>query len=82
MSFTAADARKLAEDATDIDGPVGKVETQRCLDAIKTAAQSGKRECYLDRTQHWDLVKRRLAKANFKITVTSLRAGDYIVASW
>ena len=84
MEFTANHARKLAEDATALDGEVAQAETQVCLQAIKKAASSGLRSCDITVPyNHRTLITRRLEYAGFTIKTTSEgRDGDFTTASW
>ena len=87
MTFTAADAAKLAQDALSLDGPYGREETLRQIEAIKKAAQSGLRQTDMMvpmDSEYRSIVTKRLEAVGFKVVAhTGREPEDYYTSiSW
>ena len=86
MTFTAADAAKMAQDALSLDGPYGREQTERQIEAIKAAAQSGLRQTTMVSmaSEYRSIVVKRLEVLGFKVVAhTGREPEDYYTAiSW
>lgn len=84
MEFNANIARQLAEEATAMDGPRGRAETEVCLTQIRQAAEKGERACTMTIAYNYrDLITKRLELAGFVVKhCYEQRDGDYSRVSW
>ena len=83
-AISAADVRRIAEEATSIDGPYGKVEFTKCMNDIRAAAKKGQYSCYVDLGgSHAGVVRKRLEALGFIVKTTNdQRDGDFTTVSW
>lgn len=67
--FTAAEAVKLSQEALSLDGAYGRIETERQIAMIKSAAKSGMRStCMIGmHPQYLEIVRLRLEALGFTI---------------
>ena len=84
MTFTADDARRLFQEATDLNGEVARQETTAVLNKIEAASRRAERSITISlKYEHRDLVTRRLQAAGFTVrTVPDSRDGDYTTVTW
>ena len=86
MTFTAADAAKMAQDALSLDGPYGREQTERQIGAIKAAAQSGLRQTTMVSmaSEYRSIVVKRLEALGFKVLAHTGRDPEdhYTSISW
>lgn len=71
--FTADMARKMAEEATSLDGPYGREATDKMLDHIRECAQKGQRNCRMMAwpvipSDHVEITRQRLEAVGFIFT--------------
>ena len=79
--ISAAEARKLTDTTTDIDGPFKRTETIEILQSIRAAAERG--NCSVT-TEHTDkIIVARLAKLGYKVVRTAdQRDGTFLTITW
>ena len=84
MTFTAADAKRLVAESNDINGPIGREETNAILERIKAAAKRG--EVSMPITVSYEnrrMVIRRLREAGFQVTsFPDAQDGDNTTVTW
>ena len=84
MTFTADDARRAFQEATDLNGQVARAETDAIMKRIEATARRAERSLTVSlKYEHRDLITRRLEAAGFVVRTTSdSRDGDYTTVSW
>jgi len=84
MTFTAADAKRLVAESNDINGPIGRAETEAILKRIEAAARRGEISMPIEVSyENRKMVIRRLREAGFQVTsFPDQQDGDNTTVTW